>query len=290
MPASMGHQAKLGMGAASPVTEAFEFLTDNLKLMQTIIDASGIRGTRSRPKERSRESQRTVSGTITMNPNPVELDRLLPRILGAAEVADVFSLAETLPEFYVTSDRVTKVLTYNGCKVNRATFRASVGGPLELALEIFGKDESIGAAGTFPAISVDIASPPYILADLALVIGGTAYTCDSIEIVIDNALEVRYGNSLTPTEINPADRQVALATRVPYGDAATLYGSGSAGVATTATFTNGAVSCLFTFPALIFPKESPVVDSRGEEWLPINGVARKSGSTPELTVTNDSAP
>jgi tail tube protein len=290
MSGALGVQAKLGMGAASPVTEPYEFLTDNLRLEQTIADLSAIRGTRSHPKERSRETQRTVTGNITMNPTPVELTTLLPRILGAAAVGTTFSLAETLPEFFVTSDRVTKVLTFNGCKVNRATFRATVGGPLELDMEIFGKDEAVGAAGSFPALSIDVASPPFILADLALTLAGVPYKCDQWEMMVDNTLEVRYANSLTPTEINETDRQVTMTTRIPYVDGGTLYGSGSAGVAATAVFTNGAVSITFTLPAFIFPKASPVVDGRGEEWLPIAGPCRKSGATAELTVTLDSTP
>ncbi len=293
MSASMGVQAKLGMGSASPVTEAYEFIRDTLALEQSILDASGIRGTRSHPKERCRENQRVVRGQIELNPTPAEIANLLPRILGGSGTGGpppTFSPTETLPAFYVTSDRVTKVLTYNGCVVDKATFRATTGSPLSLILDLVGVDETVGAAGTFPALTLDETAAPYILPDLALVIGGNTYLTDDIEIVIDNALEVRFGNSLIATSINPTDRNITVTTRVPYGDAGTLYGSGASGLASTATFTNGTVSMLFTFAALVFGKNSPVVDSRGEIWAPINAKAYKSGSTSELVVTNDSTP
>lgn len=290
MAAAMGPQAKLGLGAANPVTEAFEFLRDTVELEEVIIDASGIRGTRSVPKERSRSSQRMVKGQLVMNPTPVELANILPRILGAAAAGTTFALAETLPSFYMTSDRVTKVHTFSGCVVNKATFKGAVGAPLELTLDIMGVDETLGNPGTFPSLTLDITSPPYILPDLALTIGGPAFTCDQFTLEIDNKLEVRFGNSLTPTAINPTGREITLDTRVPFADAGSLYGTGSSGLAVNATFTNGGVSCLFAMAAVLFPKLSPVVDGRGEIWLPIKGPARKSGSTNELIVTNDSTP
>ncbi len=292
MSASMGVTAQLGLGVASPVTEMYEFMKDSVMLKETISDLSGIRGTRSRPKERSKITKREVGGQLVMQPTPAELALLLPRILGAAAVGTTFALAETLPVFFQTSDRVTKVVTYNGCVVNKATFKAAVGGPLELTLDIIGKDETVANAGTFPALTLDETAEPFILAELALVIGGTTYKCDQWESVIDNALEVRFGNSLIATEINPTDRNVTMSTRVPYADAGTLYGSGSTGLAVTATFTNGgsATSILFSYAALEFPKETPVVDGRGEIWTPINGVSRMSGATRELVITLDSTP
>lgn len=297
MGASMGVQAKLGMGANNPVTEAYEFVRDDVMLEEILADGSAIRGTRSRPTERYRVVQRSVRGSVVMNPNPVELSNLLPRMLGAAASGITFNLAETLPSFYYTSDRVTKVPTFNGCVVGKWTFRATVGQPLELTLEIVGVDETIGAAGEFPALTIDETSPPFILPDLALTIGGTTYTCDQFEISGDNVLEVRFGNSLTPTAINPTDRIITVSTRVPYGDAGTLYGTGSAGLAMVANFTNGGagggaagVNLKFDMPIVRFPKKTPVVDGRGEEWLLIDGRACKSGSTAELTVTCDSTP
>ena len=68
------------------------------------------------------------SHTRVFNPAPDELDNLLPRILGAAAVGDVFDVAETLPSFTVFIDKVGDIFQYDDCKCNRATFRASAGG------------------------------------------------------------------------------------------------------------------------------------------------------------------
>jgi hypothetical protein len=290
----MGVFAKLGMGAATPVTEAYEFITDRLVCKQTITDLSGIRGTRGHPKERTRETRRDVSGQIVLNPTAVELSRLLPRILGKAAVGNVFGLAELLPEFFVTSDRGPKVFTYNGCQVNKATFKAAVGaGPLELTLDIIGKDETPGAAGSFPAALVlDETAAPFVLSDLVLTVGAVPYQCDGFELVVDNMLETRFANSLIAKQITPSDRVVTSTFRVPYGDSDTIYATGSAGVAATAAFTSAqaAVSCLFTLPALTFGKETPEVDARTEEWLPITARGYKDGATDELQITLDFVP
>jgi|SRR5579859_3447739 len=288
MSGAIGVQAKCGLGSASPVTEAYEFLRDGVMLEEVLADTSGIRGTRSRPKERERIASRMVKGPLVINPTPLDLTNLLPRILGAAGVANVYNLAETLPSFFMTSDRVTKVHTFNGMVASKATFKATVGAPLELTLDLVGIDESIGAAGTFPAISPDLTNPPYILADLAFNLGGNAYTVEQIEIAIDNVLEIRFGNSITPTAINPTDRHITLSTRVPWSDSFALYGAGDpAGLSATATFTNGAKNLIFTMPALVYPKKSPIVDARGEIWQSVDGVAMKSGGTNELAVTQN---
>lgn len=286
----MGYASQLGIHSADPVTESFEFVSVGLRLLETVSPLHGIRGTRSAPKERSKVTRKDVAGPIVMDPTPIELARLLPRILGAAASGTTFALAETVPEFVVCVDEVTKVLTFAGCKCGRASFDATAGGPLRLTMDVVGKTRTVGNAGTFPSLTLDQTANPFTLPELAVVVGGVTYEVDGFQCVVDNVLEVLFNNSLTATKINASDRIITVSFRVPYVDAAALIGAGKDGLTTTATFTNGgsATSCLFSFVALEFPDEDPVVDARGQLWLPINGVARKSGSTNELVVTLDS--
>ena len=289
MAAAMGHQAKLGMAASSPATEAYDFISESLALTETLVDTSGFIGSRSHPSERVRQGTRFVQGSIVMHPSPLELDTLLPRILGTAESADVFAVAETIPSFFVTINRDIKVPSYSGCYVNRATFRGSEGLPLELTLDILGTDETVGAAGSFPAISISNATVPYMFHELVTVVNSVTYSVKSWELTVDNALESQFFNSQTPTRFNATDRIVSMSLQLPYGDATAAYGLTVTGVAVTATFTNGTVSILFSTPKVSFPRESATVASnRGELFLVINGIARKSGSTAEITVTSDS--
>ena len=158
--ASAGSLCKLALepldGAFDASSEPYEFVSETIRKRATIVDTGGIRGTRSHHAARTRAGAYEVGGTIVLHPSPADLDLLLPRILGTAESSDSFALADSLENFYfgVMVDRVAKVFTYGGCYVDRATFRSSAGGLLELSLEIVGKTESVGNAGTFPALTL----------------------------------------------------------------------------------------------------------------------------------------
>ena len=291
MAASVSALAKMGMGAADPVTQAIEFLNEGLQKRGQIVETAGIRGTRSHPKERTREGTFTIDGQISMNPCPDELDFLLPYIVGGSESSDDFPLAETLPEMYISVDRIAKVFTYAGCKVNKATFRGREGQLLELSLEIMGKTEAVANSGTFPALTLTTA-PPYIFHDCVMTIEATAYQIFDWEIVIDNKLNgQRFTNSQSRTDIPAMDREVTVTVTVPYTSTeADLHDKAShkTGVAATCVFTNGARSLTFTTPALQKASESPTVPSRDQEIrLRLGFTARSSGGTAELTINND---
>lgn len=288
MAAAMGHQAKFATGDDSTIDEPFDFISENIALAETFIDGSGFVGSRSMPKERLAASTRSVAGQVVMNPTGADLDLWLPRILGGVESADSFPLAETLPSFYACVDRVAKVFTYSTCYVNSATFKASEGTFLEMTIDLMGTDETVGNAGTFPSLTITH-SVPYIFSQLVLTIGGTEYHPKSWELTVNNALEMQFFNSLTPTRINATDREVTVTTQLPYGDATATYGVGTGGAAVVATFTSGGKSLAFSCASVAFPRNSPVVTNvRGELMIDLTGRARKSGSTAELAVTSDS--
>lgn len=291
MSAAQGFAAQLGIHTADPVTKAYEFLSESLVLTETFVESGGIRGTRSHPKEAVRQGTRTVGGMISMHPTPVQLADLLPHIMGLAGSGTTFALGDTFSDLYIAVDRVTKVFTYSGCKINKATFRGSSGQPLLLELDILGIDESIGNAGTFPSLSIDVTTSMFMFSDLVLVLNSGTYQCFDFELTIDNMLDSnRIFNSLVRTSIPAQDRVVSFSASLPYGDASAIYAPGVDGIAGTATFTNGATSMLFTMPALQIPRVSPSVQGKSEIRLPLQGFARKSASTKELTITLDSTP
>jgi hypothetical protein len=291
--ASQGALAKMGMGAASPVTEAYEFISENLKRKIKRIYNDGIRGTRSRSKERVADGEIEIAGQITMNPSPAELANLLPRILGAAAVTTTYALAETLPEFYINIDRVAKVFEYAGCKVAKATFSGSRGQPVKLALDIIGKTCTPGDAGTFPALTIDT-DVAYVFYQGVLTAEGSAREFDQFQLVIDNMLDKRVMNSQTATSITAQDRLITLACSTPYtSDEIDLLDNAftsAAGAAGSLVFTNGTESTTFTFANLKDDVEDPEVQGKKEILLPHSFTAYKSGTTKELVVTHDSTP
>lgn len=298
--ASQGAQAKLCMEpGASPHTfdtssEPYEFVSESLKATKSIIDTNGIRGTRSHHGSRTREDVYTVAGDIVLHPSPADLDLLLPRILGASESSDTFALAETLPVFGVQIDRVAKVFSYADCVVGKATFRgkAGPGSFVELVLSIVGKSRSIGAAGSFPELTLGVAAnnAPYVFSDGVLTLLSSARKMMDFELVIDNLPDVRFSNSLTATSITPKDRIITLATTNPFtSDETDLLDQAVAGAAGSLVFTNGNMSTTFTFGLLQVPSDDPTIPGKSEITQKLTMTARMTSTTRELVVTHDSA-
>lgn len=296
MASSQGSQAKLCMDAVAPIdtsSEPYEFLSISGGAEHQIIRTEGIRGTRSRSKERRRRGLQVVQFSIVMNPSPAELDKLLPRILGANESTDVFALAETLPTFLVCVDRIAKVHTYTGCVVSRATFRSSTGQPLQLTLDIIGVSETEGDAGSFPSLSLDT-DTMFVHSDAVLTVQSSARSFDQAELIIDNRVVSRFMNSRTATDVAATDREILFNCSTPYtsseSDLITTPAGSSAGAAATLAYTNGNQSISFALANLIQdPARTPGIPGRGEILLPLNFRAEKSGSTNELIVTHDSS-
>lgn len=297
--ASQGAQAEMAMDptAIDASSEPYEFVSESLQKRSTILDTNGIRGTRSHAKERVRNGTYSVEGTVTLHPSPADLDNLLPRILGAAASGDVFNVAETVPTFVVEVGRVGQTFNYSACKVNRATFRNSAGGLLELALDLIGVAETVDVIGNFPSLTLGVtaADAPYVMSDAVLVLAGNTIEAIDVEVIVDNALESRFATgSRTATSVTPTDRIVSLNVTIPFSTAneLALYDLEATGVGATMTltYTNGSLSTLFTFISLIAPSNSPVITGKTEVTLSLEFVARKSSTTAEIAVTSDATP
>lgn len=309
---ALGVASKVGWSqtlSGTGVTRQYDVLSESVAWRNSHISGAGIRGTRSHPKERLRHGTYTVGGNVTLNPSHLDLDHILPLILGAAESTDTFALAETVPDFYFQKDLVTKVPTYAGCKVARAVFSGSEGGLLTLALDLEGKTEgsvsggtftaghsadgtpAIGAASSFPSLTLgtSVNDQPFAFSDLVLecfsVVG---VEVKSFEITIDNGLDFRFSASRSRTAIMATDRTITVRATVPYTTTeAAMFDVALGGAACVFSFANAAGNVLtFSFAALQAAGETPIIQGKTETLLEINGVARKSGSTAELIVSN----
>ena len=303
-----GPVTALGIDTANPVTKRFNFKTCTLGLEQEHVYAGGLMGTTAEASERVRGGNKKVSGQITAIPNPVELNLLLPWMLGGTPIVGTpagkttFPLGETVPTRNITTDRGSKVLTHDNCVVSKWTLKSTQGGSLELSLDILGKDEAIGNSGTFPAIDIDRTEQDFLHSDLVISIDAVARTCPDIEIACDNMIdEQRFFNSDTWTVpitsgINVArkGRKITVKTKVPFGDHASAYNLAVSGVVGNAKWTNGAVSLEIAMPAVQIPRKSPPIEGIDEVFLPLEGICRKIGSvagtTDEISVILDLTP
>lgn len=332
----MGHQTKLWMVEALPfnatTASAFEFISENLSQKKTRIYNEGIVGSRSRARERVRDASLMSNGTITMTPNKAELDLLLPWILGAdasgaGTGADpyVYALAETLQEFQVMLFRVSsaashtkEVFLYEGCRVSSATFSASAGGPLTLALSIEAETElafengsvSNGYGTAYPTqatavmssgTSVPSSSPNTVAGSMFMFsdtsgasgnfeIGGVVRSAFDWSLTIDNLLANRQLNSLVRTEIPSDGRLVTFSATLPFtSDEDDLYGTDvndSSPDMNDCTFTFYAADVtnlprvIFTLGTVNLDEVTPTTNSKGEVVLALSGTSyRKNTST-----------
>lgn len=298
---NVGVFAQLGMDPSSATsTEAYEFKSESLTSKRELIESIGMRGSRSRVIERLRQGTLTVGGQILLAPSPTELRKLLPRILGGNESAGAglytYALAETLPTFVTSIDRVAKVYSYTGCKVDKAIFRAAQGQVLDLELDVEALSESVGNAGTFASLTIDNTTP-FVFFDGVLTLGGTAYQMMDVAITIDNFLKKdRFVNSQTRTDLPELDRSVTLECTVPYtSDTVGLYDGGASGVTAIVKFNYGGSgsggagkSLKFTFGNVVFPANgTPAIGAKDEITLRLAGAARKTSTTPEVAVELD---
>ena len=293
-----GSQAKLCIepGASAHTfntdSEPYEFLSETMSRTDTVVDTNAIRGTRSHAKETTRVVRKDIAGTITLIPSPADLNLWLPRILGTAESSDSFTLAETLAGtagiFGVLINRVQQTHEYKDCVVNRATFRGSSGGFVELSLDIIGKDEATGTS--FPSLTLGTAAnnAPYVFSEGVLTLVSATREFHDFEITIDNVVQSRFADSLVATALVATDRIVTLRATTPYvaNDLTNEAAPGTAGG--TLVFTNGNMSTTFTFGNLTKNNVSPNISGKGEINMTVEYIARTSSTTKELVVTHDS--
>jgi hypothetical protein len=296
MALAIGTLGKLAIAATgtslASFTQCIEFISETMGSARTQLDLSGIRGTRSHPKERFRDGTYTVGGTLVLQPNPEEMAILLPYCLGAEASGTTFALAEDLPEFDVAIDKQSKVCTYIGCKVVQMNLKGSAGGPMTMELQIVGKTETVTNAGTFPSIVPNLTAP-YVLYDGVFTVLSAARGIADIDISVQNVADTgRFLNSQTVTAIPILDRIVMVKATVPYETGnVDLQNQALAGNSATFVLTNGAYSSTWSFANLkAVTQATPVIDAKKELMLQLNYQAVTSSTTKELIVTHDSTP
>jgi hypothetical protein len=212
-------------------SERYVFDSEDLRRTTEMIDATGIRGTRTKHYGRVVAGNYTVAGSITMRPGQTQIDTWLPRILYGTE--------ETGHHFPVEA--------------------------LVMTLEIFGMSEAIGVSipGSAPAaFTYNADSLPVLFSTGTLTLGSDTYLFEDFEVVIDNMVEVQFRNSATALAFVPLDRVVTMRVNMDYTATSTFYGAETAVAGTLNFVPTGGTSFGFVFPKLIAPKETPVVPGK----------------------------
>jgi len=291
MSANITTYRKVAFGTANPPVNALEWFGDlNFGKRGTVIVLEGVRGTRSRIVERTRDGLYTVGGVLQLQPCYLDLDTILPLIAGGTKSTNNIPFTELLPTFYVGIDKGAAQYLYSGCKTSVAVFSGSTGNPLSLQWGIEGLTETPGTISGLTALTPSVVTP-YMFHDAVLTIASTSYEFRECQVSIDHHLILdRFMNSQSRTELPETDRTVTVALSLPYNSTTlALYDTGVTSAAVVLTWTNGSLFFKITLPAVQFPAQPPQMPARGEAMLPLVGVARKTGSTLEITFDNKSS-
>ena len=285
---SQGSQCQLGIddSTVDANTPGFEFVSFGLKKTDTQVDGNGIRGTRSRHSSRSRIVSRVVNGPIVMNPTPTELDALLPWILGGTTSGGVTAVAETLPTRNVAIKRVRKMATFDGCVIASAVLAITAGQPVQLTLNVEGKDETEANVSGWPAITFHTDNM-FVPDDVTLTIDGTEHKFSALTLTLDNMLQTdRFLNDLTRDKITPQDRSVTADLTVPYDDVSdVLYGIAIAGVAASIVLAQGGVTYTIDLANVKAAAVGPEIGGKSEIPLGLQLRSFYDGTNREIKVT-----
>ena len=297
MAASIGTLGQLGIGDADPVTQRLNYVTEDFTRKDEVIDGNGIRGTRSQDSELVMDGIQRINGPVNLIPTALEMSYLLQWIMGGTPTGTgtvTYPLADTIQTKYLTVDRRQKVFTYAGVGVNMATFRASRGTPLSVELGLIGQTESVGNSGTFPVLTLDVSTKPFVFHNLVLSVESTTVSCAEFMLSVNNMIDAdRFFNSQTLTAVNALDREIRFGTSLPYGDYEAIraaMNAGAGGLSVVATFTVGNTALAFSLPAVAVPMRAPGTPGRVEIMLPVEGRAYRLAGARELVTTLDSTP
>lgn len=295
---------------ASPHTfdansEPYEYLSHSIRKHGRIIGGNGIRGTRSRFKNRMREGGHFIYGDITMYVSPGDMVTLLPKMIGDNESSGTFSVAECLPYFGILADLDYDTEEFKDCMVDKWVIRSRApqfqeeGEPdmLYLTLSIIGSTVTHGTSwpSPEPTFGTTLAYDPLVFQDCYanVTIEGATREIEEFVIAGNNFLYPKYVNSLTVQSIVPRDRQIAFICRVPWNSTNDdLYDASYDGAAANIKFVNSTVSTWFKFANLHVPAHGPAPE-RGKQQvdLLLEGIATATGTTDaarEIQVVNDS--
>lgn len=290
-PTTMGHTWRVGVGPlGGPANKRICVLEASVGCQGEHLSSDLICGTADDIAEQTAEGQEDVTGSITLEPRPDELEALLPFISGTTKVGNDFQTGTTPTPFYLIIDKGADIYEYNIISVARATFRSAPGGKLQLVLDLLGITETPGA--TFPAIDATISTQlPYVHHQLVENLAGTARFVDDVETIIDwNLLTDRFGNSQTRCESPSGGLIVNHNVNLRFtADEAALYDIAIAGIDGSSTWTNGPDSFAMTYGKLQAPKVPIVTTGRREEVrMPKEFVARRdqTNTQPAVFFTN----
>lgn len=273
--------------AIADFTNVFEALSCTVALTKPRVDSQGMSGTPTHHAPRTRDGLHSVAGQITAYVCPSQIDTLLP-YMGFSESTNVFTPTDAVTGFDLLVDNGYKRVVYRGCKVTALTISGQSGNQLALTASVLGLTRDDPSDTAFPSIAQPSDSPYMFYDATATTFNSEDRELNDITISVDRQGYPVYRNSKTATEIVMQDRIVTVSTSIPYNaDEHDLLTMATTGAAAIVTFTQGSSSLRFDFanwqPTI---QDAILPGLQGEKTLQLSGQSRKSGSDPDIKITN----
>lgn len=298
-PGSLGQIAIDTSGSFSGTSWAFEILgSESMKFSEVLAGHDHIRGSLTRFTETTRIVQQSSSGSFTTPMSPKQADRLATLVSG--DGSSPYTPTNTPTSFALMVDRGVEQYVYASCRIDTLTFRGQAGGIAQMEASIVGGAETTGTWSAEAFGETAIQWVPLAFSDFVFTFdqGGlnTTYAIESFEIVISNNIDVRFTNSLTPTDYCAQDRVVSLSITGSMGNlsnpAQNLY---SESIATPKAIrlkgTNGGVSVQFDFPKCHIQRNTPNISGRQDIKQTVTWDCLGSGTgANEYSITTDITP
>lgn len=292
-----GFLANMAINSAADFSSGalfMRYISNNVKETIPIEQNDSNRGTRSRYAIDIAQGNIQVGGQVVFEPNPVEIGQILT-YFGFSNSSGTYTLTEGLTDLYTMWDYQAKLTNFL-LRPNVIAFEGEPGKKLKMTVDMVGKTLTIPGSGSFPSITADSTSRPFMYYDAAsaFTYNSVAYQTDKFALVIDNKIEPTYMDQQTATDLEPMDREIKLTLQTKYTSSeVAILTDARAGTARAATqvFTNGGVSITFAEGSIVATSESPTIPGRGKIRMPLtyNCYAIASGAR-ELVITLDAVP
>jgi hypothetical protein len=243
----------------------------SVNLQQNLIESRVLTGTRN-PQQPALD-EKSVSGSLTVQPDPTVFGWLLKHAIGAPTTSGVgpythvFKVADLPTSFslekYFSDNAIA--LQYLGCRFNGFSLDVGSGGILEASFDVLGQDQTNLAR--FDSSPTVVAPVPLRNASVALTEGGSAFA---------KALRfsLQYGNNIEPTKtVGNAGKIYALPEGMarPSGTLSILFDSmttlnkalNATETALSLTWTAGTHSLAIEIPEVRYAVTSPPITGPG---------------------------
>lgn len=211
---SQGRNFVVGLGlegdAGVPVVPTLfpEIQSETFSYDPSRQDFVGLSGTRSHHKQASADGNIVTAGGFVFNARKEWLDDILYWAMGGGNAATP-TLADAVKPLTVEVDKVTRVLTYGGCKITTLEFASESNGPLVVTPTFVPMNVSDAAAGTGTAPDRTIADVLLMHHQLTLTVDADTIYANSFGLTIDNLVEDdHFQNSQSRTAVPEGDRTV----------------------------------------------------------------------------------